>query len=488
MRIFYKQLALMLLLITSETAFALPFNSFDPRSMAMGGVGVAVGDPSTAPFFNPAILSSSDRKKKFAFELPIFGLSLSDPGNFRNNLSPLSDSITALQDSLTAVNASASSTATAAEISLLPSRMNTLATNINSVNNSLSALNNQPLQIELGAATLVALPGRNYGFAFFADAWGAFGGALEYNDGTTLTNLSSSVTAAANALSATTGAAAAACTAVQNGTGTTTDVATCLAAATNISASLIDAQGVVNFSTNTGITSKVHIRGVIVREMGVSLSHGYVSNDQVMSFGITPKYVQLTLYDALLAANAGGISGLTGDDYQAKYSDMSFDVGMTQRFRNGFRTGWVIKNVIEKTYDFKRAATAGGTPVATGAKLTIGPQLRAGISYEDEFVTVGLDGDLTQNSAVGLEQPSQFLGFGLEVRPTQWVQFRGGYRKDMLNVIKRDILSAGMGFTSKIPGFKPHFDFAVTTSPNFLETGFDKVNELGFSFRFGMNF
>ena len=105
----FKISALLVLLMASTTALALPFASFDPRSMAMGGTGVAVGDPSTAPFFNPAMLTASDPSKKYSIEFPIIGATLYDPGNMHTNLPILSDNINALSNSLTAVNNAANS-------------------------------------------------------------------------------------------------------------------------------------------------------------------------------------------------------------------------------------------------------------------------------------------------------------------------------------------------------------------------------------------
>lgn len=65
---FFKPLKLALvsaLCLSSSVAFALPFNSFDPRSMAMGGAGVAVGSAGTAPFFNPALLAVTKDEDDF---------------------------------------------------------------------------------------------------------------------------------------------------------------------------------------------------------------------------------------------------------------------------------------------------------------------------------------------------------------------------------------------------------------------------------------
>src|SRR5450631_3468247 len=103
---FFKASALLVLLTASaNTALALPFNSFDPRSMAMGGTGVGVGDPSIAPIYNPAMLTASDPSKKYSIELPIIGFSLYDPGNMHTNLQTLADTATPLTNAVNTLTA-----------------------------------------------------------------------------------------------------------------------------------------------------------------------------------------------------------------------------------------------------------------------------------------------------------------------------------------------------------------------------------------------
>lgn len=475
--------ATMLLMSGSAAVQALPFNSFDPRTMAMGGAGVAVGDPATAPFFNPALLTASDPSKKYSVEIPIIGARLFDPANMRDNIPALQNDLSALDTAVSTMNTNANS-GSASQIALVPGNMNTVATDIDKINKRLTDMSNKPLQGEFGAATVIGVPGKNYGFAFYADAWGAAGGTIEYKDGTTLSNLSTDVKTAANALSGATAisnnaTAQAACNAVKAGTGTAADVTTCVNYATtlsNLSSTLNSAQKTMNFNTSS-LASKIHLRGVAITETGLSLSHGFVSHDQEWSLGMTPKLMQLQLFDALLSANAGGVSGATGNDYLAKYSAFNFDLGVAKSYSNGWRTGMTVKNVIPQSYDFKRAPTAGATPVATGSTLDINPQARIGVSHENAWSTVALDADLTQNNPAGLESKSQYVSLGGELSALGWAALRAGYRADMLNS-DRNITSVGLGLSPRIPYFKFHLDLAYAYNPS----------EQGGSFRFGFDF
>ena len=52
-----KFLAAAILSASTATSIAAPFNSFDPRSMVMGSIGVTASNGNTAPLFNPALLA-----------------------------------------------------------------------------------------------------------------------------------------------------------------------------------------------------------------------------------------------------------------------------------------------------------------------------------------------------------------------------------------------------------------------------------------------
>jgi hypothetical protein len=481
---YWKYTALVALMLDCTGVMAMPFDSFDPRSMAMGGTGVAVGDPSTAPFFNPAMLTASDPSKKYSIEFPVIGAHFYDPSDMHNNLKTLSDNINNLSSSLTVVNAAATST-NAATIQQLPSNMSTVATNVDKVNSSLASMSNQPIQGVFGAATVVGIPGNNWGAAFYADAWGAMGGKLEYNDGTTLSNLSNSVKTAATTLSS----VATPCAAVQSGVvgqATTANVQACLGAGN----SLVNAQGAVNFSTSTGIASKIHIRGVAIEEAGLSFSHNLVTYGQSWSLGFTPKVMDLQLFDALLAANNGtSTSGVTGNDYLAKYNTVNFDMGVAKSYSNGWRAGLVVKNVMPQSFEFKAIAPGAltGSAQQTTGQLNMNPQGRLGVSHENAWSTVALDLDVAKNNPAGLETKSQYAGLGGELSAWGWAQLRAGYRSDLLNK-GQDLVSLGFGLSPRIPYFKPHLDFAVTASRDVLSNGWNNATQAGASLKLGFNF
>jgi len=584
MRKKYAQLsAFTVLTFASAIALAVPFSAFDPRSMAMGGTGVAVDDPATAPFFNPAMLSEADHSKKFSAEFATLGVSLVDPGNLHSNWSTLNNSstaltsagsamttnsntlsgnvttltndiatniptittaannisslgnittvgqanaaITTLTSSLTSLTGStttlsADTRGVSTSSATLATNVSTASTNLSSINQILTNLNNQPIQSTLGAASVIAIPGKNWGFAVYANAWAAIGGTLEYKDAgtvttittalnTTTTNLNSTSTATGNtstdlnAATTSLNTALAACQSAASGAGS---IATCQADLTAAQTALTKAQttmtdasttvsgnatGISNAANtvngNTKMQSVVHLRGVAVTEYGMSISHGMVSNDVAWSWGITPKVMQMRLYDTTIGSSSS-LSGATSSDYLAYYSTLNFDAGIAKTYLNGWRTGLVVKNVIPQTFDFKNAPTAGATPVADGSKLNLSPQVRAGISYEQiNWFNLALDADLTKNDPAGLENPSQYVAVGGEFSTSGWAQIRAGYRADLINSALNQV-SIGLGISPRLPYYKPHFDLAITASPNIFTNGYNAATQVGVYLQLGLNF
>jgi hypothetical protein len=243
-----------------------------------------------------------------------------------------------------------------------------------------------------------------------------------------------------------------------------------------------------SINQNSTLQSKIHIRGVFVEESGLSISRNFIISDQSWSFGITPKVMNLHLFDAKLNPDQGSIStGLTSSDYMAVYNTVNFDLGVGKSYISGWRIGAVVKNVIPQTYDFKNALTPGGATEPNGAKLTLNPQSRVGLSYGNDWSTVAFDLDVTRNNPAGLEKYSQYAGIGAEFSAFGWVQLRVGYHHDLLDP-KLPTASVGFGISPRIPYFKPHLDVALTASPSIFSNGWNGATQMGASLKAGFNF
>ena len=433
------------LLFSSSFAVAIPFSSFDTRSMAMGSAGVAVGSADAAPLFNPALLSVTSDKDKFSIILPTVGIRVADPDKLLDSIDKFQSGnyINKLQNDITALNNAVNTTPqNQATIQNAANAIGNPTTgSLIAVSNQLSTLSNKPISADGGVATVVGIPSKKLGVAFFANGMVATGGIFKYTDAPTIqTYANYANNCAANAV-----------------------------------ANANDCNALSTFNTNS-LTSGINFRGVLLSEFGFSLSREFHPYNKSYAFGITPKIVKATLFDAQIKVNNSNQTGVTGADYIAEYNIANFDLGAAKDYNNGWRSGFVIKNVIPYKLDFKSiplGAPSGSTPVANGNTLTLNPQARIGVSHANSWSTVALDVDLTRNDPSGLENNTQYIALGGELNAFGWAQIRAGYRVDMVNSA-RNITSLGLGLSP----FGVHADLAVAGN----------ANEIGASFQLGFRY
>jgi len=455
------------LLAGSSVAIALPFNSFDPRSMAMGGAGVAVGDAKIAPFFNPALLTVTREDDDFSLALPIIGVRAYDPEKFATSLDDFqkNDYVGQMDTAISNYNLAQTST-----------NLNAISTNASTLSTQFTTLSDKPIQAEFGAGFVIGIPSKSFGMALYGNGWGAVGGIIKYRDDQTLQNFISMSNTVANTIST-------------SCAGTVNNSAGCVSAllampitdtnpnpliTTNefftIDASVATPNVTSNFNSNN-LQSSVDIRGVVLSEAGFALSHEFNLMGSDFGVGITPKVVRAMLLDYTADVNNGSTGNATDSDFTAKYTTVNFDLGLAKDYANGWRTGFVIKNVIPHKLDFKRAPVlgVGATPQPTGDTVSLRPQARVGVSHSNSWSTAALDVDLTANDPAGFENKSQYVALGGELNAWDIAQLRVGYRADLKNS-NRSVASAGIGLGP--------FDLAVSGS----------ANEVGASASFGFTF
>jgi hypothetical protein len=447
------------LLASSSVALAVPFNSFDPRSMGMGGAGVAVGDAGTAPFFNPALLTVTRAGDNFSLNLPVVGARVYAPSEYRDFKD--GDYINKLDQSIQAYNSAQTST-----------NITAVANDTSALSAQLAALSDKPVQAEGGAGMVIGIPGKSFGGAFFVSGSAALGGEIKYRDGQNLQDFITAANAVANTISTSCG-----------GTVNTSNP-TCVAGLTALSTNpaingyfTVTPSGVTStFDTGNNLKSTVDVRGVVLGEMGFALSRQYGEGAGAWALGITPKMVRVKLYDYSVNVDSNANSTPDGSDYTAEYSHFNFDLGLAKNYNNGWRAGFVVKNVIPHTYDFKRipsGAPSGSAQIVTG-EINLKPQARLGVSHATNWSTVAMDLDLTANNPAGMENKSQYLALGTELNAWDWMQVRLGYRANLKDS-KRNIPSVGLGLA---PFGTLHVDVAVSKSSN----------EIGASARLALTF
>ncbi len=445
-------------MLVTLSAVAVPFNSFDPKSMAMGGAGVAVANPGSSPFFNPALMSVANKEDNFALELPIIGARIYDPKDFIDAVDNFNDQVVSNLDSAIST------------YNLAPGTSAPVVSAINAVNNEVLKLNDRPLLFEGGAGVVLAVPSDSFGIAFSASAAANFSGVLDYADTDTVVHLTDDLTALDN------------CYAQADPSVDPATFSNCVTVPGKFN--FVDLSNPLNPQVNfnaqstttapSDIKSKVRVIGVVMAEIGLTISREWTLMDSRVSFGVTPKQVTVTIFDYEVNADNADIGDVNGDNYSTDYSDFNLDIGVAMDHQNGWRSGLVIKNVISQDYKAMNTDPNTGVESPTGMVVSLKPQARVGVSHTTEWSTLALDVDLTRNEALGIiGDKSQFVALGVEFNALDWAQLRLGYRVDTVNS-DRNVISAGIGLSP----FGAHLDLAVAGN----------ANEIGGSLQLGFRF
>ncbi len=453
MKLSIKQIAFFLILVLSSFgSWAINFDSFDPKSMAMGGAGVAIADPAIAAFFNPALLSIAEENEDYALEFPVLGGRFGASEDLVDNIDEaegLADNLTSEIDNFNSIVGSNGN--------IPVGSTSELTSAIDAMDDNLVSLDEGNLYGSAGAGFVFAIPSESFGLAISFSASGDFAGEILYNDSETFNNISSDVSSLDSCYNGSN---------IQDPT-----VINCIATTqftyveTNPNASNF---GEITFDTEESLESEASMLAVGVAEFGVSISREFTIAGSEIALGITPKSVSVTVVDYTADAQTveDGLDDL--DDYSETYEDFNFDLGIAKDFKNGWRAGSTIKNVIGKEY--KTVNPENSTKI-----IKISPQVRAGISYQNDWATIVADLDLTENDLLKPlnGETKQYAAFGVESNAWDFVQLRAGYRSDLSNS-GRDVVSLGFG----VSPWGVHLDLAVAIGENSddgglaLQTGF----------------
>lgn len=281
------------LVLLSQQALAQPFNTFDPVSMAMGGVAVALPNPTTANLYNPSQISSfsAARDEDFAIGFS-FGARAYDQDDVLEVLDDAMDDFDELEN-LAAI-ASGGGVPERAEFEAAVRRLNV----------NLSKADGKHAQVELGTALLTNLPMTGWGIGLAISGQATIGALIDYSD------------ADRQLLND-----------VGNGAGSPNDY------------------------LNHSFTSEAELLGAAIGEIGITFAKRVSLLGPGVSIGITPKYVQVETIYYKARIDETDIDDIDADDYRKSYGDFNLDLGLTKDFGNGLYAGLVVKNLIGRDYE-----------------------------------------------------------------------------------------------------------------------------------------
>lgn len=443
-----RPISTIVVLIVFVGILSLPLagqSGFDPRSMAMGGVGVAVASPSTAPFFNPAVLSLAE-KDRFALDIPTVGYRFSQPGE-------LIDAIDSFQEQDLGFNLESAVTT----FNATPSEASSgdLVAAIEALNVGLNGLSGKPLQGSVGAGITLGDTGQEFGWTIYGAQLIQGGSYFQFGDGNYLGGFADAIDQIdfddpTNNTQALLDTLSEFVTYTPDGFGGVADIT------------------VLPFSED-GLNSSVNALVLERKEFGASFST--LIGDY--AYGVTPKIVSTDLYDYSADSQGADIGEIDNPDFLTAYDDFNIDAGIAGRFGDGWTFGFVGRNLIEHEYAGNRRNPISGIFEPTGNSTTTSPTFHAGVAREESWGTFAVDLDLQETEFFEEMAGSQYLSTGLEYDLFGWGQLRAGYRAN-LSDSDRSVLSAGVGLSP----FGVHVDFAVAGNKN----------EMGVAAQFGFRF
>ena len=379
-------------------ASAVPFGSYDPRSIAMGGAGVAAGDSANAVFFNPSLLAQYKLRKHRArnshFVFPVVSLSVSrtavDIADLAQN-----NPEQVFSDAITRYNANPGQV-TAAGV---------LSTSRN-LQNDLEPVANESIFIDGIMGMVIGIGDRREGGAFvFSRRFVGDGIANQ--------------TAADKQLLA--------------------DYIEALDFIVSAGASgaphpeLFDAGGNLLDQTSN-LTSTATARGVSLTELGIAMSWGVELFRTKIDVGFTPKFVQGTTYEYNATL---GNSQQTSEHLKNTDGQFTLDVGVSKAMSDKLKLGLVVKNLVPLEFSTQSAG-----------RIDIQPQLRVGGAYRSaQWGYWALDLDVLENKSIGGGDNTQYLSLGGEWRVKNWA-LRAGYKQNLVghSDFAKGVATMGIGY------------------------------------------
>ncbi|MFN4266982.1 MAG: conjugal transfer protein TraF [Aquabacterium sp.] len=396
------------ILLAPSMVGAAPFSPFEARGFAMGGAGVASSEYAAATLYNPALLAVSSNSNRFSFIAPALGASVSGSEGAVDKMQKFNDnqSLQGFNNAATTYNGALSAYLNATSDPNAQNALNAAANALQTASDllltDLQSVNAKTFQVGAGGTFAIAVPKWDNKVAFSLSTE-FFGRATTDVTSSDLNTIDTLVTKVVNA---------------------TSEI---IAANGNLNgpeASEVIAGGeVVLGGDNRKPTSRVHVLGAAVTDIGVSIARQITLGEQQFMLGITPKIQQVATvaFEADVDTNEIEFS-----ENKKTATGFNIDVGVAKQFTEGrwqnLRVGAVVRNLIPRTYK---------TMIPT-QEVKVSPQLRVGAAYQGSFYTLTSDLDVTANTVVGQgQEQSQIWAVGGELNGWNVAKFRLGYRNDL---------------------------------------------------------
>ncbi|WP_371374751.1 conjugal transfer protein TraF [Thalassotalea aquiviva] len=377
------------------------------KSLAMGGVGIAVTDITNAMTHNPAILSSVKVRDSWFLSLPTITLGVNDEDEFVDALDEFQD-----KDSIDELEY-------AIDMAGYPGSYNHVAEVADRLSGDLEEISDRRIEADAGAIVSLAVPSQTLGFGLKVNVGASVGGEIHYRDAETLTGLSSDLRAYEDCYQAN-----------MNLTGSCMPEELALNYVDPIS-------GEVNFNVDDDLQSEVVAQGLVVGEAGLAFTHMVDFDGIPVSFSVMPKMQKISVYHYAVGVDNADLDDIGEDEYLTEKTAFNADLGMLVELNEHINLGMTLTNIVAQELQTATAIAEGG------ALVELGPQAKIGAAFEYGWLTLAVDADLTKNK-VPFCPDEQVVAFGAELDAWDVAKIRVGFQHDLENA-DGDLISAGFG-------------------------------------------
>ena len=378
------------LLLIPVMAMTLPSygESFTAKRTGQGFTGLT--QDFTSSLSNPALLTKFDNNDDVFFSLNV-GIMASDKYDVADTAEDISDNLDKLADDINGIQLQNFQSSEQQQ-----NYYNDLNEQVDVIITDFKKIDGKVVKIRNGLNFQILIPNQYISIGFFTNQYGRIGGTMDYSGG---------------------------------------DEAI-LDQAVNDCTNMLDCN--LNLNNLESATTAV---GYSIAEAGVMAAYPAVKHANYdLSIGAKLKYQRVDLY-----FNRVQISDFDDDDFEitddeniTDESGSNIDLGLYLAW--GVERQWhaalVTNNLIKQTVHH----------VEQGITFTLKMTSSFGLSYQNDWLSLATEIDLTDREQFASLAPSKYAGAGAEFRFYEHIQFRLGYRTD-LNDVDDDIYTAGIGIS-----------------------------------------
>ena len=451
------QLTLFFWLFTlTYTAHAVTFLSFDPRSMAMGGTGVATAKSYNATLFNPALLAATSQEHQVYFVRPYIGARLIDRDDFLDSMDHYKDN-----DAEQAFELAFDRAKRRLENGTLSSQdLRKVADAASQWLDDVNQLSDKPLRASASYGISFGKTDRHIAWGAHHQAYTVLGAQIKVAardnrliqqgiDGLNLlANLEEAILEAdidADLLKQLIKDSIA--------SDQTSDKLKAYLEQPEITelietlggtvSSLLEIASSFRNGLPDSFASTIQVEGANVKENSLGAAFT-LPNSPAIKLGGNIKAMNIATIDLEKPIEDFEYEDIDERENRREYNSLNFDLGAYYQLSQRIALGAVVKNLLPKDYKTARGNTVRYRPLA-----------RLGLAYQHRKLKVAADLDITQNDPLGFDPERRYLGLGAEWQFSRLTALRAGFRTDIHN--EEELFSLGLGLGST----RYHADIAI---------------------------